>query len=269
VVDALAQEQAERRREELNGLYVALTRAQTTLVISSLEPHIKNAGSWWQRLEALATEVQWSGEVATLPAAPVLPAASVTLKILPNVSLAPVECAQSAIKKVAITGGDGQVPGAVDSLESRIGQAMHRLLQWVEPLPAGVNDSPWTVAQCDRVAVEFALDTSQLQQAQGMAVAILRGKGAWAWDTTQLAWAANEVPITQGGRMLYMDRLVQNASTQEWWILDYKSSASPLEQPELLAQLAGYRAAVAKAYPGQTVRAAFLTAQGALLEPIY
>ena len=123
----------------------------------------------------------------------------------------------------------GKCP-AVDSL-SPIGQAMHRLLQWVEPLPAGVNDSPWTVAQCDRVAVEFALDTSQLQQAQGMAVAILRGKGAWAWDTMQLAWAANEVPITQGGRMLYMDRLVQNASTQEWWILDYKSSARRWSSP--------------------------------------
>ncbi|MDE2418246.1 MAG: UvrD-helicase domain-containing protein [Burkholderiales bacterium] len=269
VVDALAQEQAERRREELNGLYVALTRTQTTLVISSLEPHIKNAGSWWQRLEALATEVPWSGEVAHLPAVVSSQAAPITLKVLPNVSLAPVEYAQTAIKKVAFPAGDGQAPAVVDSLESRIGQAMHRLLQWVEPVPAGVSASPWSAAQCDRVAAEFALDAGQLQQALGMAVSILHGEGAWAWDAKQLAWAANEVPITQAGRMLYMDRLVQKAATQEWWILDYKSSASPLEQPELLAQLAGYRAAVARAYPGQTVRAAFLTAQGALLEPSY
>ena len=51
-----------------------------------------------------------------------------------------------------------------------------------------------------------------------------------------------------------------------WWVLDYKSAARPQAQEELLAQLRGYRAAVQAASPGQTVRAAFLSAQGRLEE---
>ena len=53
----LAQEQAARAREELNALYVALTRARSTLAISSIEPHRPTTHSWWQRLQALPCEV--------------------------------------------------------------------------------------------------------------------------------------------------------------------------------------------------------------------
>jgi ATP-dependent helicase/nuclease subunit A len=49
-------------------------------------------------------------------------------------------------------------------------------------------------------------------------------------------------------------------------VLDYKSTSQPQLQPELCEQLLTYRAAVAQAQPGQTVRAAFLTAQGTLIE---
>ena len=41
-----------RALEELNALYVALTRAEERLVISSCEPHQRgNAASWYQRLQ--------------------------------------------------------------------------------------------------------------------------------------------------------------------------------------------------------------------------
>lgn len=271
VADDLAREQAERKREELNALYVALTRTQSTLVVSSTEPHIPNSGSWWQRLEALATEASWSedllGEVTEPSVTAYEQAPSIVLKVLPKMDVDRMDTAQAAIKNIAIPVDVKHASSEADSLESRIGQAMHRLLQWVAPVPGGVKDSPWLPTQCARVAAEFALDTSDMQRALDMALTILRGAGAWAWDSRQLAWASNEVPITLGGRMLYMDRLVRRASTQEWWILDYKSSASPLQQPALVAQLGGYRVAVAKAYPGQPVRAAFLTAQGELLAP--
>ncbi|MEN9467335.1 MAG: hypothetical protein RL081_1336, partial [Pseudomonadota bacterium] len=41
----------------------------------------------------------------------------------------------------------------------------------------------------------------------------------------------------------------------------------PQDQPELVAQLDGYRSVVAQVYPGQVIRAAFLTAHGACIEP--
>ncbi|MCX7258526.1 MAG: hypothetical protein NTZ64_17915, partial [Polaromonas sp.] len=50
--ETLVAEQTARKREELNALYVALTRARHTLVISSIEPHRATTDSWWQRLRA-------------------------------------------------------------------------------------------------------------------------------------------------------------------------------------------------------------------------
>jgi ATP-dependent helicase/nuclease subunit A len=62
----LAQEQAQRRREELNALYVAMTRARDTLLVSSIVPYRDAPDSWWRRLAlqglpALATPVPVSG----------------------------------------------------------------------------------------------------------------------------------------------------------------------------------------------------------------
>jgi ATP-dependent exoDNAse (exonuclease V) beta subunit len=48
-------------------------------------------------------------------------------------------------------------------------------------------------------------------------------------------------------------------------VLDYKSSAAPLQQPALVAQLQQYQKAVQSAYPADVVHAAFLTARGAMV----
>ncbi len=285
VADTLALEQAARSREELNALYVALTRTQQTLVISSMEPHRENPGSWWQRLQALALEAEWLlglDDANTVRPEPVEGLAGFdrlspngrggqvatpdifTLKILPKRAVAGVDIAQTAMQLVANPQPEAAAP-TPESLDSRIGQAMHRLLEWVQPA-ARVGDAPWSAAQMARVAQAFTLDASQARQAAQMAQAILQGEGAWAWEAGQLAWHANEVPLTQGGRLLRMDRLVQHRASGDWWVLDYKSTASPQDQPELCGQLHAYRAAVALAYPGQTVRAAFLTPQGRLIE---
>jgi ATP-dependent helicase/nuclease subunit A len=170
-----------------------------------------------------------------------------------------VEYAQAAIKNVATS-------ALMDSDDSRMGQAMHRLLEWVSPASGGVHAAPWTAAQLARAETEFALDGNQIKAAAAMALGILQGEGAWAWDTTQLRWWGNEVPMIQRGRTIRLDRLVQQGASGEWWILDYKSANRPQDQPELLAQLASYRNAVCQAYPGQVVRAAFLTPQGTLIE---
>lgn len=49
-LEVLGTEQEARRREELNALYVALTRARQTLVLSSITPYRAAPDSWWQRL---------------------------------------------------------------------------------------------------------------------------------------------------------------------------------------------------------------------------
>ena len=287
VAEALALEQAARSREELNALYVALTRTQRTLVLSSLEPRAANPGSWWQRLQACAQDAPpLDAPPASAPAAATgahpPPAGTdtdtdtdtdtgiFTLKILPNQPLAQVEYGGFAMNLVAGAAlpwpEEEAQEEAPDSLDSRVGQAMHRLLEWLA-VPRAVPAMPlWSAGQLAAVAAEFALDADQAARAGQMAQAIAQGEGAWAWDASQLAWHGNEVTLAHRGRTLRVDRLVQHRATQHWWVLDYKSTAAPQQQPELCAQLLTYRAAVAQASPGQTVRAAFLTPQGALIE---
>jgi ATP-dependent helicase/nuclease subunit A len=270
VVDALAHEQAERSREELNALYVALTRTQRTLVISSMAPHREHAGSWWRRLEGRAQDAP---EVsAALPTGVVGDTAAdaalvpYALKIVQKIALAHADTVQVAPEKIAKLPLERSAE-PTESLESRLGQALHRLLEWVQPAPGGYANRPytWPPVALARVAKEFALDAAQAQAAAAKAQAVLQGEGAWIWNSAELAWHANEVPITQRGRLLRMDRLVQQRQGA-WWVLDYKSSAQPQQDAALCAQLLGYREAVALANPGQAVRAAFLTPQGQLIE---
>jgi len=267
VADALATEQAARKREELNALYVALTRTQRTLVVSSLQPHIPNAGSWWQRLQEQALDAPWRA-VPDVPAEqPASQEADFTLLCLPNLPPALVEYAQAATKTIA----DAEPMDAEDSLDSRIGQAMHSLLErYVPPARGPVPVQLGSEAVLETLAQIHALDAAQVQQAQAMAQRILQGEGAWAWDASQLDWHGNEVAVVHRGRVLRMDRLVlrrgADGTLGQWWVLDYKSTGQPHLQPLLRDQLLSYRAAVEQAHPGHRVRAAFLTALGTLIE---
>lgn len=279
-VDALAREQAARSREELNGLYVALTRTQQTLVISSMEPKVANPQSWWQRLDSRSHEAAaFATATATAPApAPakattaqtIAAADEILLQVLPphtRLALAGVQ-QTTAAPSSAVQGG----AAPVESLESRIGQAMHRLLECLPTVSGGYGavapqgqTGLWSEDQCARVAREFALEPEAVDAALRMALGIAGGQGAWCWDTASVQWQANEVPVSRAGRILRIDRLVQDRGDC-WWVLDYKSSAQPQLQADLCAQLDGYRASVQSAYPGQRVRTAFLTPQGALIE---
>jgi ATP-dependent helicase/nuclease subunit A len=143
---------------------------------------------------------------------------------------------------------------------------MHCLLEHYVPGQGSEHElwSPhaWRLAQ-----TQFVLDAQQMARAAQSAQAIVQGEGAWAWDAKLLQWQGNEISIYHRGRSLRMDRLVQRSDTGHWWVLDYKSAAHPHTDPALCAQLAIYCAAVQLAYPGQPVRAAFLSATGQLIEP--
>ena len=271
VADALAVEQAARRREELNALYVALTRTQRTLVVSSLQPHIANPGSWWQRLQDHAEDAPWQAQAAGGEPSESLADGDFTLLCLPNMPLALVEYAQAAIENIANPSPESTDGEDSDTLDSRIGQAMHRLLERYQP--AAQMDASARLAsdvQQAAIAQEFVLEPAQMAQAHAMALAIVQGEGAWAWDAAELDWQGNEVAVVQRGRMLRIDRLVRRRAAMpdegQWWVLDYKSTRQPHHHPELCEQLLGYRNAVALAQPGQTVRAAFLTPDGTLIE---
>jgi len=239
--DALQAEKDERHREELNALYVALTRAKTTLAMSSIEPYRDAPGSWWLRLHALAAE--WPQPALRAVVTELAAASVVDFPELPPAPLLPVATAKPA----------------ADSAASRTGQAMHRLLEW-----GAMSDQ-----HVRAITREFRLDVTQAHAALAGAKAVLAGAGAWAWNPAVVSWQGNEVELAYEGQSLRLDRLVQRKDLGHeghWWVLDYKSNAAPQDLPELRMQMKTYCAAVQAVYPGQTVKAAFLTAQGKLLE---
>jgi len=263
VADALAAEQAARSREELNALYVAMTRTQQTLVVSSLAPRVQNPGSWWTRMQAHAQDAP-VGDRTVLQTALVLPDRP-AIKVLPARSVGNQSNARG-VRDVRMSNAVQSDDPAQESVTARIGEAMHLLLEWVAVRPGGpVLQACWSAGQMAHIEAQFALESGQVKAARDMACGILGGEAAWAWDADQLDWYGNEVPIIHCGRSLRIDRLVRHKARGQWWVLDYKSSSQPQMQADLCAQLQAYRDAVAAAYADPSVCAAFLTPQGALL----
>ena len=112
----------------------------------------------------------------------------------------------------------------------------------------------------------FAVTNAQAARAEQLARAIHTGEAAWAWRADEVLEAFDEVELTHQGQRLRIDRLVRRRAGphggEAWWVLDYKSATRPEDDPLLQAQLAQYRAAVARLYPGADVQAAFLSADG-------
>ena len=247
-VAALEAERTARQREELNALYVAMTRARRRLVVSSVQPHIRADASWWQRLQPHCTPLQ----PAPIVEHGIEPAGADTF-VLPQLPI---------VANVGARAGDVLPASAKpppESDESRRGQALHRLL---ETWRGGARQ--FGAVPLQRIAREFALTEGAAREAAAMAQCILEGEGAWAWDSTVVEWHANEVPLHHRGELLRLDRLVRRTGG-EWWVLDYKSAHRPEQQAGLVEQMLRYRAAVQAACPGDSVRAAFLTGDGKLV----
>ena len=259
-LEVLQTEQQARALEELNALYVALTRAETRLVISSFEPHKAGAStSWYARLQPLAraepaaTPDEAAGDVSDDDGA-------FLLAQLPEWRRTNVT---EASANPPVLAGD-----EADDEPRRFGLALHRLLQWC---PTPLASFEWGEAHRRAIAAEFGICAERAQAAQTMAERIVRGEAAWVWDSTRIEQWGNEVALVHRGESLRLDRLVrsrsQNGEQAIWWVLDFKTAAHPERQPELLAQMRGYREAVAAAYPGAPLRLAFINAEGRLIEP--
>jgi ATP-dependent helicase/nuclease subunit A len=264
IASALAAEQQARQREEINTLYVAMTRARHTLVLSASQPD-KGADprSWWCRLQAQAQPL--AADAFAAPAAPSTQPAqaaepdAVTLAELPAWQPEP---AHPVREEIAVDHAAQSTP------ESRMGEAMHQLLEQAGLYAATFAAQGWPPERIAQLARDFNIAPHAAAHAARMAQNILAGEGAWAWDATHIDTAINEAPLSHQGQSLRIDRLVHchGASPYAgWWVLDYKSASQPQQQPALQAQLQRYRSAVQAAQPGQTVHAAFLTGDGRLL----
>ncbi len=246
-------EAAAQQREELNALYVAMTRARKRLVLSGVEPYRSAPGSWWDRIAPLATAVP-APEACDVPVTPPAGGPCAAELLVPILPPGPMVKAQPAIEMEAIEEGVG-----TDA--SRMGEAMHWLLEHVGESPGG-----WLPQRAAQLQRRFALDAAQAEHAERLARTILHGEGSWAWAREAVLEAFNEVEITHQGQRLRIDRLVRRRvsahAPEAWWVLDYKSAAQPERDAALIAQVQRYRSALQAHMPQATVHAALLSGDG-------
>jgi ATP-dependent helicase/nuclease subunit A len=260
VREALAHEREQRAREEINALYVAMTRAKHQLAFSGHEMSKPDPLCPWMRLDALAqtdeqaVEEVWHGDFSA-PASQGSSEAISASFVMKIINFPDVE----SIKFAMNSGATDVMALAPSSASASVGIAMHRLLE----LYRNQTD---LAALLPALARSLDLSSEQADLAIQAAQRIILGEAAWIWDESQIDWQANEIELIHAGQLLRLDRIVKHNATQTWWVIDYKSAPAPQRIPELKTQLQHYQAAVQAANPQQTVKAAFITAQGALIE---
>ena len=264
LAEALQAEREADRREELNALYVAMTRARSSLIVSAHEPFRGPRDvSWWGRLtqaRALSESQPWCPQPPIDPHGNRLTEAEpARLRALPGACL--------ARSKPAVPSGatDASADDAQGALLRLLGQVVHRGLELLTALPVAERN-PVAVSRAVHAAAQaLQLPTSRWHEAVERVSSILAQPGLQPWlDPQALRWWGNEVTLSDAGEILRIDRLVSvdGPGGPEWWVIDYKLGEQPLAMAAYHAQMARYVAAVRRLQPGEAVRGAFVTGSG-------
>jgi len=254
----LEAERVAEQREELNALYVAITRAKEQLVISRAPGRHQRTDTWWQRLcasEAVQASPRWAPD-ATDAAGMHDALSAVEAWRLPAPPLAAVRAGVAS---------DAQAADAARSDVQRLGEAVHRALEWLTRLPPAQRQDERVDRAVRHALAAVALDASWHPLARQQVSAMLDSPGAGALLTPDgVLWAGNEVPVQHEGQVLRIDRLVAVAQggTRRWWVIDYKLGHRPQAEAQYQRQMQRYVAAVQALQPDEPVGAAFLTGQG-------
>jgi ATP-dependent helicase/nuclease subunit A len=255
LAEVRAREQAAAQREELNALYVAMTRARDLLLFSRTPPRGDDRRtSWWSR--ALPHSQAWSADEDA-----VAPSATTTTRTVFVTELPKLHTDHAALPAMTRS--------AQDSPAARLGRAVHRVLQWSTASPQATDIHALAAA----AAAEFELPSSAGDVVASYARTIRNAAALQCFfDPGQIVWGADEFDIVSQGESLRVDRLVRVGTRERsvWWVLDYKLAFDAAADEALRRQLARYRDAVQRLTRGAPVHAAFITGDGALheLEPV-
>jgi ATP-dependent helicase/nuclease subunit A len=247
-------------REDLNLLYVAMTRAKQVLIVSGFDNN-RRQNSWYEKIRAALA----GGDAADDAPQTLCLGASLT---------------RADYSQALIPASDAPAPGDVD------GRLNH-------PLPTGARrDAAMVAAQDARDGMQYGTRfhalmerltegptaaRSALQRALGVDGALFDAlwRDAHAildhpeyrryFDGSTFASASNEVSLaTDSGATLRIDRLVEFAD--EVCVLDYKTGALDAADAALLteyrAQVAEYCRQMTSAFPGKRIHGLIIFAGG-------
>ena len=235
------------RVEELNLLYVAMTRARQALIVSGAQARGSQRDWRAQLLARLGAddELFLGDDLARVPPTAAVPAADDPA----------VACAPPAVGPI------GQARAVFEDAATRFGTLVHALLERLAP-PAPAADPAVLRAALGEPA-EF--DAAWAQATALLAAPQLRR----FFDPKRYVRAANELTyLTRAGEQRRIDRLVEFA--EEIWLLDYKTGAGE-NDAALLERHRGameeYCRAAAALHPGKPVRWALLRGDGRMIMP--
>ena len=234
-------ESAAAKREELNLLYVAITRARQVFIASGIESSRSKSDTPYRLLEA-ALEKLGDG-LAYGDKLPEL--ALVEQEIAQRVA----SVAQSPMPSV------GERRRAPDAAE-RFGILLHALLE--HRTGGDMADGWWK---------ELGFDDGDYLRVVPVAERLLAAPGLQRFfDPAQYRRAWNEVEVAgSDGGLQRIDRLVELDSG--FWVLDYKSSGSSTERiDDYREQVSGYCRAIAAVFPERVVRGVLIFSDASLVE---
>ncbi len=269
------QDAAQRAREEMNLLYVAMTRAQQALIVSG------NQGAKETK------QLTWYGRIAAVVGEqrnPLLPGSD-------NESAVPFALRQAQGERGGLDDSRRASTGCASAVGANApyshGLALAdaaRTVNLPSLIPAGKRAARNTAQQQRGIWLHALLqhltegmaDKAELQQR--LAISAEEIESLWQqarqlralpqlarfFDARQHISACNEMPyINAKGELKRIDRLVELDG--EVWVLDYKLGDAE-DATRYRAQMQEYRAAMQSVYAGKRVHCALLFADGTMLE---
>jgi ATP-dependent helicase/nuclease subunit A len=267
------QDAAQQAREEMNLLYVAMTRAQQALIVSGNskgedKEEKKKAPSWYDRIAAVIPAQAGIQQIEN-PAQRTNPLFGLVMRgtidkldsgLRRNDASAKVD-----LPTILPTGKRA----ARNTAQQQRGIWLHALLQRLtdfSPRPqAGEGQGVRDDAQRAELQHHLAIPSTEIDTLWEQAQHLLTSPPlARFFDAQQYRSASNEVSyINAKGELKRIDRLVE--FDDEVWVLDYKLGDSE-DEARYRAQMHEYRAAMQTVQVGKPVRCALLFADGVLSE---
>lgn len=261
-----AQAQA-AQREELNLLYVAMTRARQVFIASGSEQGRKSDSPQSEEKSAYRLLEHALESVQTLPVEPgstlvhgddLTGAASVDAETCTVAMPAPAQAVPPTAAP-AFTAVGSLRPASDDA--ARFGTLLHALLErladdgHIDRLEAFAH---WRIPGFDEETHRRAWPVvRRLLSAPALRVFFDPARYRRAWNEVELA--------DRDGRLLRIDRLVE--LDDALWVLDYKSSSGETARLDAYReQVRGYCRALADIFPDRTIHGALVFADAELLE---
>jgi len=242
------EEQEHARRENLNLLYVAMTRARQMFIVSGCAG--RAAETWHQLLQNSLAE---AGLESELPAMLPQPLATKAM---------PTEQEQAQITALPVPPTGRREFTRLDAARL-FGIRVHALLEWVRP------DQP-LAEQAESLRAKLALEPEAFAPLWQGALDVLQAPDLRRfYDSSQYLAAYNELAYQgAGGELRRLDRLVEFDDSV--WVLDYKTGASG-GYPEALAapylgQMREYRSAMESVFSGKKIHCALIFPGPVLVE---